>query len=75
MGSRPLHDCRECGYRSPKWLGRCPQCQSWDSFDEQRAPDVRERETAATVVAYPEISQYASHRIGDVEHHPSTGSP
>ncbi|MBC7093921.1 DNA repair protein RadA [Candidatus Bipolaricaulota bacterium] len=26
--------CRECGYRSPKWLGRCPVCQSWESFEE-----------------------------------------
>ncbi|MDR2945266.1 MAG: DNA repair protein RadA [Candidatus Adiutrix sp.] len=27
--------CRECGKRSPKWLGRCPQCQSWDSLEEE----------------------------------------
>lgn len=26
--------CRECGMSSPKWLGRCPDCQSWNSFDE-----------------------------------------
>ncbi len=26
--------CRECGYNSMKWLGKCPDCQSWDSFDE-----------------------------------------
>ncbi|HIE48145.1 TPA: DNA repair protein RadA, partial [Candidatus Bipolaricaulota bacterium] len=28
--------CRECGYRSPKWLGRCPRCGGWDSFEEVR---------------------------------------
>ena len=27
--------CRECGSTSPKWLGKCPECQSWDSFDEE----------------------------------------
>ena len=27
--------CRECGYTHPKWLGKCPDCQSWNSFDEQ----------------------------------------
>ena len=27
--------CRECGYTSPKWLGKCPECQSWNSFDEE----------------------------------------
>lgn len=27
--------CRECGYESPQYFGRCPACQKWDSFDEQ----------------------------------------
>lgn len=27
--------CRECGKSSPKWLGRCPDCSSWNSFDEE----------------------------------------
>ena len=26
--------CRECGFQSPKWLGRCPRCGTWDSFEE-----------------------------------------
>ncbi len=26
--------CRECGYTSIKWLGKCPDCESWNSFDE-----------------------------------------
>ncbi len=26
--------CRECGSTSPKWLGRCPECSVWNSFDE-----------------------------------------
>ena len=29
--------CRECGYNSMKWLGKCPDCSSWDSFDEIEA--------------------------------------
>lgn len=27
--------CRQCGHTSPKWLGRCPDCQEWDAFDEE----------------------------------------
>jgi len=27
--------CQECGYESPKWLGRCPGCNSWNSFAEK----------------------------------------
>jgi DNA repair protein RadA/Sms len=28
--------CRECGYRNPRALGRCPECDAWGSFDEVR---------------------------------------
>ncbi len=28
--------CQQCGKESPKWLGRCPDCNSWNSFVETR---------------------------------------
>lgn len=28
--------CSECGYESPKWLGKCPGCNSWNSFMKKR---------------------------------------
>lgn len=31
---RPIHTCSECGYVSPKWLGRCPECGSWGTLQE-----------------------------------------
>ncbi|PIP92799.1 MAG: DNA repair protein RadA [Bdellovibrio sp. CG12_big_fil_rev_8_21_14_0_65_39_13] len=27
--------CVECGYNTSKWLGRCPDCQNWNSFVEE----------------------------------------
>jgi len=27
--------CEACGYTAPSYLGRCPECQSWNSFSEQ----------------------------------------
>ncbi len=27
--------CRECGYQSSSWLGRCPECGQWNTFDEE----------------------------------------
>lgn len=30
--------CTECGADSPKWQGRCPQCGSWNTMIEERAP-------------------------------------
>lgn len=32
--SRTVYECQNCGYQSPKWLGRCPDCQNWNSFAE-----------------------------------------
>src|SRR3979490_1001276 len=26
--------CRECGYKTPRSLGRCPECDAWGSFDQ-----------------------------------------
>lgn len=30
-----MFSCIECGYQSIKWLGRCPHCNSWESFEEK----------------------------------------
>lgn len=27
--------CNSCGYESPKWMGKCPSCDSWNSFIEE----------------------------------------
>lgn len=27
--------CQSCGYETPKWLGKCPGCSSWNSFVEE----------------------------------------
>jgi len=26
--------CQECGYESPQWLGKCPECGVWNSLKE-----------------------------------------
>ncbi|MDP3941144.1 MAG: DNA repair protein RadA [bacterium] len=34
--SRISYVCQECGYDSPEWLGKCPECGSWNSLKEIR---------------------------------------
>jgi DNA repair protein RadA/Sms len=36
--------CQSCGYQAPKWLGRCPGCQGWDTFVEERTAAEKTRE-------------------------------
>ncbi len=35
--SRTIFVCQQCGKESLKWLGRCPNCQAWNSFVETTA--------------------------------------
>ncbi len=28
--------CQNCGYKSLKWMGKCPECGAWNSFVEER---------------------------------------
>lgn len=35
--SRAAFVCQNCGFSSPKWIGRCPDCSSWNSFVEEEA--------------------------------------
>ena len=34
--------CSQCGYASSKWLGRCPDCGSWNSFAEEKIEDKKQ---------------------------------
>lgn len=34
MKTKTSYTCSECGYVSPKWVGKCPGCESWNSFSE-----------------------------------------
>lgn len=27
--------CQSCGFESPKWMGKCPSCNTWNSFVEE----------------------------------------
>lgn len=33
--SKTVYSCQQCGYQSPKWLGRCMECGAWNSFAEE----------------------------------------
>ncbi len=32
--AKSVYVCRECGFESPKWNGKCPNCGSWNSLEE-----------------------------------------
>ncbi len=34
---KTIYTCSECGGISPKWLGKCPHCNAWNTLEETRA--------------------------------------
>jgi DNA repair protein RadA/Sms len=32
---RSAYFCQNCGYETPKWLGKCPSCAEWNTFVEE----------------------------------------
>jgi DNA repair protein RadA/Sms len=33
---KTIFRCQQCGYSSPKWMGRCPDCANWNTFAEEK---------------------------------------
>ncbi len=56
MARKSLFVCEACEYRTGKWLGRCPECGTWDAFTEQQAVSTTSKPVqTASLRAYPEI--------------------
>src|SRR3954451_17100253 len=56
--SRPGYRCAECGWTTPKWVGRCGECQAWGTIVETATPAGITQARAAT---------QAARQIGEVE--------
>lgn len=41
--SKTVFVCSECGNESSKWLGKCPACNSWNSFYEQKIVETKNK--------------------------------
>ena len=39
--SKTVFVCSECGNESSKWLGKCPACNSWNTFYEQKVVETK----------------------------------
>src|SRR4030066_445760 len=40
---KTFYQCQSCGYTSPKWLGKCPDCGEWNTLVEERKESVPSR--------------------------------
>ena len=33
--AKEVYVCNQCGYETAKWMGKCPNCNSWNTLEEQ----------------------------------------
>ena len=53
-----VYMCRECGYVSPKWLGKCSECGSWNSMVEEVVlPDKKSGDADLSEVKVSKLSE------------------
>lgn len=43
-----MYICSNCGEGSAKWIGRCPSCDSWDTFTKTESQQKRKKSTLAS---------------------------
>jgi len=43
---KTVFECSGCGHQEPRWLGRCPECGTWNGFTEVAAPEAAGRASA-----------------------------
>ncbi len=55
--ARTIFVCQQCGKESLKWLGRCPDCQQWNSFVETTVPTVSPSRVSTLENPPQELSQ------------------
>jgi DNA repair protein RadA/Sms len=53
-----VYFCSACGFESPRWLGRCPGCEAWNSFDQRpfAVASTRTRSTASAAFGVEPVS-------------------
>jgi DNA repair protein RadA/Sms len=63
---KTVYSCQQCGFQSKKWLGKCPDCNEWNSFVEERQTKsnaVRVAPINTTAANYQDISSQDNSRV------------
>ena len=66
---KTVYECIECGYKSAKWMGKCPACGSWESFIEVSEENNKTTSKPSKILRFDEIEKEEIERFssGDNE--------
>lgn len=65
MKNKTTFNCQNCGFQSPKWLGKCPNCGEWNTLIEEVEEEVTAEYSFPTSepLLYEEIKEAKRERI------------
>ncbi|PLX78134.1 MAG: DNA repair protein RadA [Desulfuromonas sp.] len=65
MKKKTVYTCQQCGYQSPKWMGKCTDCGEWNSFAEEQVIASRKKAVVPTSTAAVKLLAEVSATEGD----------
>ena len=63
MKIKTVYKCKNCGYKSPKWAGKCPDCGEWNTFEE--AEEAKSNGKVAKAVSKQPVSRLSEVETGN----------
>jgi DNA repair protein RadA/Sms len=70
LKSKTFYSCQNCGYQSAKWLGKCPDCNSWNTLCEEISLKTGQSNSAT----FPETTPQSINEVtGEAEERLSCG--
>jgi len=66
--SKTIYICQSCGYESYRWMGKCPDCGSWNTFQEELVTHLKKGSTKKVksvkkIIPISEISTQSESRL------------
>ena len=69
--SKSLYTCTECGGTSPKWLGKCPSCEAWNTLIESVADSAGPKHRYQSLAGALPVATLADIEASDVDRQPT----
>ena len=66
--TRTIFRCTDCGTSAPKWVGRCPACEAWNTLSEELNTGPAGPGGLERVLAAPPVSILELDGVGDSPH-------
>ena len=70
--SKSVYICSECGYETPRWLGQCPNCNEWNTLNEEIKTVVKDNAKRTLVGSNRSKAYYLNEITADTGHRYNT---